>query len=125
MGLAGGMGIAEVALTGLVVPALGSVIGIGLLGGVLLGALGDHGTTGRNFPTIERPEMDAVVDLLPDGSEATECPRALSSPLTLAVPFGWTCCVTLCEVFLSHFDCCCSLPRHRGKSRWAKHAPHL
>lgn len=40
VGLAGGMGIAEVALTGLVVPSLGPVIGIGLLGGVLLGALG-------------------------------------------------------------------------------------
>lgn len=40
VGLAGGMGIAEVALTGLVVPAVGPLIGIGLLGGVLLGALG-------------------------------------------------------------------------------------
>jgi hypothetical protein len=40
VGLAGGMGIAEVALTGLAVPAIGPVIGIGLLGGILLGAIG-------------------------------------------------------------------------------------
>jgi hypothetical protein len=40
VGLAGGMSIAEVALTGLVVPAVGPIVAIGLLGGVLLGAMG-------------------------------------------------------------------------------------
>jgi hypothetical protein len=40
VGLAGGMGVAEVALTGLVVPAVGPLIAIGILGGVVLGALG-------------------------------------------------------------------------------------
>jgi hypothetical protein len=40
VGLAGGMGIAEVALTSLVAPGIGPILAIGVLGGALLGALG-------------------------------------------------------------------------------------
>jgi hypothetical protein len=40
VGLAGGMGIAEVALSSLVAPGIGPVLGIGLLSGALLAAMG-------------------------------------------------------------------------------------
>jgi hypothetical protein len=40
VGLAGGMGIAEVALSSLVAPGIGPILAIGALGGALLGALG-------------------------------------------------------------------------------------
>jgi hypothetical protein len=40
VGLAGGMGIAEVALSSLVAPGIGPILAIGVLGGALLGALG-------------------------------------------------------------------------------------
>ncbi|MFZ0523560.1 MAG: hypothetical protein WAL95_21210 [Candidatus Acidiferrales bacterium] len=40
VGLVGGMGIAEVALTSLVAPGIGPILAIGLLGGALVGAIG-------------------------------------------------------------------------------------
>jgi hypothetical protein len=40
VGLAGGMGVAGVALSSLVVPGIGPVLGIGLLSGALLAAIG-------------------------------------------------------------------------------------
>lgn len=62
VGLAGGMGIAEVALASLAAPGVGPVLAIGLLGGAVLGALGAvTGGTIENYMAQGLPGDELLV----------------------------------------------------------------